>query len=157
MNKVELTGMIINDPEIKQAQSGTLTVRICLSVFRTKKDGQYINDLINCTAFGEKAEEISKGCAKGTRIGVEGNIKTGSYDGRDGKKVYTTEVWVEKFEYLERKSSQNTAPAPSAPPPQNQPAYAPTAYQGQQTPPPAPAYSQPDYPDFGYPGYPLPF
>jgi len=140
MNKVLLKGMIINELETKQMQNGTMTVRISLSVFRTKNDGGYVNDIINCIAFGKNAENISKYCAKGSSIIVEGNIKTGSYTSKEGKKVYTTDVWVEKTEFLDKKSDQIAAPVQ---PPQ---AYTAALACGQQA-----------YTDFGYPDYPMPY
>ena len=40
-------------------------------------------------------------------IAVDGRIQTGSYDGTDGKKVYTTDVIVENFQFLDSKASRN--------------------------------------------------
>lgn len=155
MNKVVLIGNITNDIELKQAASGTMTAHFRLGVFRSRKNGESVSDFINCTAFGTNAEFISKYFGKGNRIGIEGNIKTGSYnDKTTGKKVYTTEIWVEKAEFIDRK--------PDNPEPQN--AVQPSVRDDSGRIPPAPALSPApvyapapaqNYPqDYGYPEYP---
>ena len=65
-------------------------------------------DFINIVAFGNRAETMKKYLVKGSQIAVDGRIQTGSYDGADGKKVYTTDVIVENFQFLDSKGSRNT-------------------------------------------------
>ena len=50
---------------------------------------------------------MNKFLSKGSQIAVDGRIQTGSYDGADGKKVYTTDVIVENFQFLDSKGSRN--------------------------------------------------
>ena len=50
---------------------------------------------------------MSKYLTKGSQIAVDGRIQTGSYDGADGKKVYTTDVVVENFQFLDSKGNRN--------------------------------------------------
>lgn len=46
---------------------------------------------------------------------IEGRLQSGSYENRDGKKVYTVDVVVESAEFAEsKKSSANSNPAPAA-------------------------------------------
>ena len=56
-------------------------------------------------AFGRDGEFAEKYLRKGMRILVEGRIQTGSYTNKDGQKVYTTDVVVERHEFVESKSS----------------------------------------------------
>ena len=44
---------------------------------------------------------------KGSLIGVEGRIQTRNYDGKDGKKVYITEVVVDRVEFLESRKNED--------------------------------------------------
>lgn len=149
MNKVILIGNICNDIEMRQTQSGTMTARFRIAVFRSKQGDQTVSDFISCTAFGANAEFISKHFTKGSKIAVHGNIKTGSYDDKEtGKKVYTTEIWVEGADIVERRNTSGAAPngaqpAPNAPAPP--PAYNQQGYPQQQ---PAPNYY--DYVDLPY-------
>ena len=127
MNKVVLMGRLTRDPEVRysQGENALAIARYTLAVDRRfKRDGEQTADFINCVAWRQTAEFISRYIKKGyMRVVVCGRIQTGSYTNRDGVKVYTTEVVVEEQEFAESKnaSSANTqsyqtapAPAPSA-------------------------------------------
>ena len=57
-------------------------------------------DFIRVTVFGNRAENICRYMRKGRQIAVEGRIQTGSYTGKDGKTVYTTDVIIDNDEFL---------------------------------------------------------
>ena len=102
MNKVVLMGRLTKDPELRfTAVSGTAVSRFTVAVDRKKKDDGA--DFINCVAFGKTAETISQYLVKGRQILIEGNIRTGSYENDEGKKIYTTNVNVERFEFIGNK------------------------------------------------------
>lgn len=109
MNNVQLVGRITKDVELRQTASGTAVTRFTVAVDRRKRDTGA--DFIRCSAFGKTAELMAQYVNKGDRIGVEGHIKTGSYE-RDGQKVYTVDVIAESVEFLEPK--KNAAPAAPA-------------------------------------------
>ncbi len=84
---------------------------------RAKKDGEQTADFISCVAFGKTGEFVEKYARKGMKFDLSGRIQTGSYQDKDGKTVYTTEVVVEDIEFGESKNaSAGTAatPAPSS-------------------------------------------
>lgn len=68
--------------------------------------GEYESDFINCISFNKTAEILAKYTGKGSKILVEGRIQTSNYEGKDGKKIYTTDVIVDKFEFLDKKATQ---------------------------------------------------
>lgn len=104
MNKVMLIGRLVRDPDVKTSQSGVVVARYTLAVDRRfKKDGEQSADFIGCIAFGKAAEFAEKYFTKGIRIAVVGRIQTGSYENKDGQKVYTTDVVVEENEFTESK------------------------------------------------------
>lgn len=106
MNKVMLIGRLVRDPDIKTSQSGVVVARYALAVDRRfKKDGEQTADFIGCIAFGKTAEFAEKYFTKGIKIAVVGRIQTGSYESKDGQKVYTTDVVVEENEFTESKKS----------------------------------------------------
>lgn len=72
-----------------------------------KRDGEPTADFINCIAFGKQGEVIEKYFKKGSRIALCGRIQTGSYTNRDGNKVYTTDVVIDEFDFVDSKSQQN--------------------------------------------------
>ena len=130
MNTVVLLGRLSRDPEMRYAQGdqGTAIASFSLAVDRRyKKEGQPTADFINCKAFGKAAEIIGKYCTKGKQIAVTGEIQTGSYTNKEGKKVYTTDVLVTTVQLLgssePAKTTQNAqAPAP-APQPDPEPTW----------------------------------
>ena len=67
-------------------------------------------DFINCIAWNRTAEYIGNYLKKGKLVAVNGKIVTGSYDDKDGKKVYTTEINCQSVEILEYENKQEQAP-----------------------------------------------
>ena len=112
MNKVVLMGRLTKDPELRFASGSGLGVcRFTVAVNRRKKkdEDKAEADFISCVAFGKTAETISQYIAKGNQILLEGHIQTGNYDAQDGTKRYTTDVNVERFEFIGNKSGNSTS------------------------------------------------
>ena len=107
MNNVSLVGRLTRDPEIKTTNSGSSYARFSIAVDRRGKDAG--TDFINIVAFGKTSEFIERYFRKGQRIGINGRIQTGSYEGKDGKKVYTFDVIAENVEFVESKSASASA------------------------------------------------
>lgn len=110
LNKVILIGRLTKDPDVRYSNNNgeqLCIARYTLAVDRIKKGEA---DFINIVAFGKNGEFAEKYLSKGTKIAVEGRIQTGSYEDKDGKKVYTTDIVVEKHEFCE---SKGEAPAKS--------------------------------------------
>lgn len=112
MNKVILMGRLTRDPEVRYSTSGDnqlAIARYTLAVDRRfKRDGDQSADFIRCVAFGRSGEFAEKYFHQGTKIVAEGRIQTGSYQDKDGKTVYTTEVVVENQEFAESKATADS-------------------------------------------------
>ena len=108
MNKVFLVGRLARDPELRYTASNLATMRCSIAVDRqfVREGEERGADFISIVAFGNRAETMKKYLTKGSQIAVDGRIQTGSYDGADGKKVYTTDVIVENFQFLDSKGSR---------------------------------------------------
>ena len=108
MNKVFLKGNLVKDIEVRTTPSETKVGRFIVATKRNvkNKDGNYDSDFINCIAFDNHAEFIKKYFNKGSGILLEGNIRTGSYE-RNGEKVYTTDVVVEKVEFVDKQQQSD--------------------------------------------------
>ena len=116
MNKVILIGRICTDIESRTTTTGTAVATYRLAVDRRfKKEGQPEADFLSCVAFGNNGEFATKYLRKGIKIAVEGSIQTRSYDDKDGKKVYVTEIIVDQHEFCEKKADANGATAPNNP------------------------------------------
>ena len=120
MNKVILIGRVTKDIELKATTSGKSVATFTLAVNRDYKnaEGNYDADFINCKAFEQRAETISKYVHKGDRIYIEGKIRTNTYEDQNGIRRYRTEILAESMEML----SSRTAGAPGA---ENTPSGAP--------------------------------
>ena len=69
-------------------------------------NNQQTADFIGCTAFGQTAELIANYHRKGSQIGVEGRIQTGSYE-KEGRTIYTTDVVVNNLTFIGSSQGQS--------------------------------------------------
>lgn len=104
MNKAIIFGNITKNIELKATQSGLKVASFGVATNRKWKDqqGQLQEEVEfhNVTAFGGQAETIAKYFGKGSKILVEGRLKTQNWEDKDcGKKMYRTEILLEKFEF----------------------------------------------------------
>lgn len=106
LNKVILMGRITQDLEVRQTPSGvsvlTFTVAVQRSFARQGEERQ--TDFINCVAWRQQAEFISKYFRKGRMIALEGNLRTRTYDDKNGTKHYVTEVYVDSVSFTGEKA-----------------------------------------------------
>jgi single-strand DNA-binding protein len=105
MNKVIEIGRLGRDPELTYggAHKDTAICKFTLAVDRPTEG----TDWIRIIAFGKQAENCNKYLKKGSMVAVDGRIQTGSYDGKDGKKVYTTDVVANRIEFLTKPKSDD--------------------------------------------------
>lgn len=109
MNVAIILGRLTRDPIIKASQSGMTIARFTLAVNGLNKKGQKQEaDFINCVAFGKTAEAIGNYVYKGQRLLVEGRIQTGHYTDKNGETKYTTEIAVNRSEFVEKRSESST-------------------------------------------------
>lgn len=103
INRVVLVGRLAKDPEVRFTPNGIASCRFTVAVNRTfqNQQGEREADFINCVAWRKQAENLANFQKKGNLIGLEGRIQTGSYEGQDGKRVYTTDIVADSIQFLE--------------------------------------------------------
>ena len=107
MNKYIATGNLVREPELNFSRTGTAFFRNAIAVKDDyKKD---VTHFFNFTAFGKTAETMASYLQKGSKVLIEASLAQNSYE-KDGKKRTTIELNVNRFEFLDSKSSQNNAP-----------------------------------------------
>lgn len=107
MNKVILIGRLTRDPELRYTAGNTAVAMFNLAVDRRiKDDGTKEADFISCKCFNKLAENLAKFQKKGNLISLVGRIRTDSYDDKDGKRKYTTEVMVDEIQFLTQREKQ---------------------------------------------------
>jgi single-strand DNA-binding protein len=103
MNKGYAMGFISSDirTEVMNLKSGEQMTKARFSVACNKKskDKNAGADFIGFVELGKTADNIAKWFAKGKGIFVEYHVSTGSYTNKEGKKVYTTDLVVDSYEF----------------------------------------------------------
>lgn len=110
MNRVEITGRLTKDPEVRYSAGDNVIAiaNFSVAVNRRFTEG---TDFINCKAFGKTAEFVEKYFKKGMKIEVCGRIETGFYEKNDGTRVNTTAVIAEDVDFGESKAARSDSSA----------------------------------------------
>lgn len=118
MNSVSLMGRLTRDPELRYtANTQMANARFVVAVNRklskekrqeAENNGYPTADFISCVAWGKTAENIANYFKKGNRIAITGHIQTGSYENQQGQRVYTTDVVVDSFDFVESNKDNNS-------------------------------------------------
>ena len=145
LNKVILGGHLTQNPELKQTPSGVMVLNFTIAVNRkyvSKNDDGSSNqpqtDFINCVAWRQQADLISRYFHKGSCICIVGNIQTRTYNDQQGNKRYVTEVVVDELYFVDTKS-ENQGGFDQGYSQQGQGGYMPSSYNSA----PQPQYSTP--------------
>lgn len=122
MNKAILMGRMTRDPELKTLSSNVALCNFAIAIDRRyqKPGEEKVADFINCVAWRQTGETISKYFRKGSKILVTGSIQTRKYDDKEGRKQTVTEVVVDEVEFVDSKRAEGggyDAPAPTHEPP----------------------------------------
>lgn len=119
INNVTLMGRLTAAPELKQTTSGANVTSFCIAVERRfqPKEGERQSDFINCVAWRNTAEFITKYFGKGDMIAVTGEIQTRKYkDSNDNNRV-AVEVIIDNASFCGGKNNANGGSEPTAPAP----------------------------------------
>jgi single-strand DNA-binding protein len=96
MNRVMLIGNLGAHPEVRLTQAGQTVLTMRLATTESYVDRDKVQrertDWHNVVVWGRRADALARRLHKGARVFVEGSLRTSSYDDRDGKKRYKTEV-----------------------------------------------------------------
>lgn len=112
MNKVNLTGRVVRDPEIKTVQKNNKNIFIAkytLAVNKRFKAGNNDADFITCTAMGKFGELADKYITKGMMLSVVGSLQNNNWKDKDGNMHYALDVIVEEQEFMSSKKDANNS------------------------------------------------
>src|SRR4029077_10584921 len=150
VNKVTLIGHLGRDAETAYTASQTAVTKFSVATNRRWKDqasGEWKEETNWTNVVQWRAENLAQYLTKGKQVHVEGRIQTRSYDDKDGKKVYTTEVVADDVILLGGRGEgggggpeEYSQEAPMRSAPRSRPASAPSA------PPPSEGISDDDVP-----------
>lgn len=104
VNRVTLLGNVTRDPELKATTSGQSVCTFGLATNRVWRNAtgekQSLAEFHNLVAWGGLAEFCAQNIRKGKPLFVEGYLKTRSWDGPEGAKIFRTEIVVENIVLL---------------------------------------------------------
>ena len=117
MNKVIIMGNLGQDPDTRYMPSGSAVTQISVATNRSWKDkdsGEQKDETSwhRCVAYGKTAEIIAEHFTKGRKILIEGRLKYGSYE-KDGVTRYTTDIVIDRFEFVEKREGGDRQPHPA--------------------------------------------
>jgi single-strand DNA-binding protein len=96
LNRVMLFGNLGADPELRTTSGGQAVLKLRLATTESYLDRnrarQERTEWHSVTVWGRRAEALSRILSKGSRLFIEGALRTSSYDDKDGNKRYRTEV-----------------------------------------------------------------
>lgn len=108
MNKVVLIGRATKDWELRYTPSGVAVANGTIAVDKPVAQGKEKEaDFINLQAWKQTAEACANYIKKGHRFAVDGRINTRNYENNEGRRIYITEVIVERVEFLEPKEQRS--------------------------------------------------
>ncbi len=108
INRVNISGNLTRDPELRATAGGTQVLSFGVAVNDRRKNPQtgdwedYPN-FVDCTMFGTRAEAVSRYLSKGTKVAIEGKLRYSSWE-RDGQRRSKLEVIVDEIEFMSRGS-----------------------------------------------------
>lgn len=134
LNHVVLMGRLTRDPELRRTGSGLAVASFCVAVDRdwpNKETGEKETDFIDCVAWRQTSEFISKYFSKGSMIVVAGRLQIRNWTDKDGNKRKTAEIVADNVYFGEGKKDKTSSPAnPYTTATYNTPSYGGYSYTG---------------------------
>lgn len=116
LNHITIMGRLVRDPELRYTQSQTPVASFTLAVdrdFAGRDGGDRQTDFIDCVAWRQSAEFVSKYFHKGSMAVVAGRLQIRDWNDRDGNKRRSAEVVAENIYFGESKRREEGAAAPA--------------------------------------------
>lgn len=110
INRVNISGNLTRDPELRQTQGGMAILNIGVAVNDRRKNQQTgewedVPNFVDCVVFGTRAEKLAQFLAKGSKVAIEGKLRYSSWE-KDGARRSKLEVIVDEIEFMSRGGSQ---------------------------------------------------
>ena len=119
LNHITIMGRLVRDPELRRTGSGVAVASFCVAVdrdFAPKDGGERKTDFINCVAWRQTGEFISKYFTKGRMIVVDGRLEMRDWTDKEGNKRTSAEINVDNAYFGDSKrDSDSSYSAPAAP------------------------------------------
>ena len=114
LNHIDIMGRLTKDPELRRTGSGTAVASFTVAVDRDFKSdsGERETDFIECVAWRNTAEFVSKYFQKGSMAVVSGRLQIRGWTDKDGNKRRTAEVVADNVYFGSAKAAEPAQAAP---------------------------------------------
>lgn len=114
VNKVILVGNLGGDPDVKQLNSGKMVARLNIATSEGWKDKntnefQERTEWHRVSLFDRLAEIAQKYLRKGSKVYIEGRLRTNKWQDQEGRDRYTTEIVAREMQMLDSRGGTDTA------------------------------------------------
>lgn len=128
INRVNITGNLTRDPELRATAGGTQMLAFGVAVNDRRKNPQTgawedVPNFVDCIVFGSRAEAVSRFISKGSKVAIEGKLRYSAWETKEGQRRSKLEVIVDEIDFLSRQGQQVTSPAAEAAKVADTPAY----------------------------------
>ena len=128
INRVNITGNLTRDPELRATAGGTQMLAFGVAVNDRRKNPQTgawedVPNFVDCIVFGSRAEAVSRFISKWSKVAIEGKLRYSSWENKEGQRRSKLEVIVDEIDFLSRQGQQVTSPAAEAAKVADTPAY----------------------------------
>ena len=111
INRVNISGNLTRDPELRVTGSGTQILSFGVAVNdrrRNPQSGEWEDypNFVDCVVFGARAEPLSRFLSKGAKVALEGKLRYSSWESKDGGRRSKLEVVVDEVEFLSSRNQQ---------------------------------------------------
>lgn len=118
VNRVILIGNLGKDPEIRYMPNGKAAASFSLATSESWKDKQSgeqkeLTEWHRVVAYEKLAEIIGEYVKKGSKVYIEGKLRTRKWQNKEGQDVYTTEIIADEMQMLDGKSDGASKPQAS--------------------------------------------
>ena len=110
LNHITIMGRLTRDPELRRTGTGTAVASFTVAVdrdFGGRDGGEKETDFIDCVAWRQTGEFVSKYFTKGSMIVVSGRLQIRNWNDKDGNKRRTAEVVADNVYFGESKRSES--------------------------------------------------
>lgn len=114
LNHITIMGRLARDPELRRTSSGIAVASFTVAVdrdFSSKDGGEKETDFIDCVAWRQTGEFVSKYFSKGSMIVVSGRLQIRNWIDKNGSKRRSAEVVADNVYFGESKQSRDNSPA----------------------------------------------
>ena len=110
LNTIIIQGRIVRDPELRRTGNGIAVASFTVAVDRDfSQDGKKETDFIDCVAWRQAGEFVSKYFKKGSMIVVKGRLQIRNWNDKDGNKRRTAEVVADNCYFGSTKSDSDSS------------------------------------------------